>query len=113
MVFKGEVIDYEPPPGAGGIHQKAYITFKVLETLWGPAQETWRLSWRNSTFGLPRDWAREPKVVLVAATTTFTEIDKTEPRVLQEPCNMPFMHKDSEEYRRDLQRELERLRTRR
>jgi hypothetical protein len=97
VVFRGEVVAYEPPKS--GIH-KAFITFKVLQTYHGPSRETWRLSWRNATFGLPKQWNR-PDRLLVAATTRlnrFEEVfrlDEGEPRVLQDICTMAFLLDDT------------------
>ena len=66
----------------------------------GDCRDTLRLSWRNSTFELPRTWHR-PKELIVAAEPNVPPDVFQEPfGVLQEACSSPFLLNDTEENRK-------------
>jgi hypothetical protein len=95
LVFRGRVIDYEPAI------QKwiAAITFSVVEMYRGDRRPRLRLTWRNSTFELPRTW-NQPKELIVAAEPNVPPDVFQEPfGVLQEACSSPFLLNDTAENR--------------
>jgi hypothetical protein len=96
LVFRGRVVDYSPP----NKKRIATIALRIVEMYRGDRRHTLRLSWRNSTFELPRTWDQPKELIVAAEPNVAPDVFQDPFGVLQEACSSPFLLDDTEQNRK-------------